>query len=225
MELAKLQRDRLVDAAYQSLRQAILDLTISPGQRLDVEDLAERLGVSLTPVRHAVQQLATEGLVEIKPRSGTFVTEISARNVEETFDLRRALECLAAETATNNITRQDLRRLHDLLKSLRKPVRTDSDRAAHDGYNSEFHRILIQVSGNNRLAEMYETLNAHLKIARIHAPREDWLARLDEEQAEHKEILDALERRDADALKQALTKHIRRAKDVLVAGIIAENSS
>ena len=224
MELAKVQRERLVDTVYQSLRQAILDSTIPPSERLKVEDLAEKLGVSLTPVRHAVQQLATEGLVEIKPRSGTFVTQLSAQNVEETFEIRRALECLAAETAVDKITRQDLRRLRELLKSLRKPVRSDRDRAAHDQDNCEFHRILIRASGNERLAEMYEMLNAHLKIARIHAPREDWLSRLDEEQAEHEEIADALERKDADAAKQGLTKHIRRAKEVLAAGI-ARNSS
>jgi DNA-binding transcriptional regulator YhcF (GntR family) len=110
MEIAKLQRDRLVDAVYQSLRQAILDSTIPPSERLNVEELAQKLGVSLTPVRHAVQQLATEGLVEIKPRSGTFVTQLSAQNVEETLEIRRALECLAVETAIEKITREDLRR-------------------------------------------------------------------------------------------------------------------
>src|ERR1017187_1908908 len=224
MEMAKLQRDRLVDAVYQSLRQAILDSSIPPSERLNVEELAQKLGVSLTPVRHAVQQLATEGLLEIKPRSGTFVTELSAQNVEETLEIRRALECLAAETVVDKITHQDLRRLRELLKSLRKPVRSDRDRAGHDQDNSEFHCILIRASGNQRLAEIYETLNTHLKIARIHAPREDWLSRLDEEQAEHEEIVDALERRDADAAKQALTKHIRRAKDVLVAGIVRNSS-
>jgi DNA-binding GntR family transcriptional regulator len=224
MEMAKLQRDRLVDAVYQSLRQAILDSSIPPSERLNVEELAQKLGVSLTPVRHAVQQLATEGLLEIKPRSGTFVTQLSAQNVEETLEIRRALECLAAETVVDKITHQDLRRLRELLKSLRKPVRSDRDRAGHDQDNSEFHCILIRASGNQRLAEIYETLNTHLKIARIHAPREDWLSRLDEEQAEHEEIVDALERRDADAAKQALTKHIRRAKDVLVAGIVRNSS-
>src|ERR1039457_4290391 len=110
MEMAKLQRDRLVDAVYQSLRQAILDSSIPPSERLNVEELAQKLGVSLTPVRHAVQQLATEGLVEIKPRSGTFVTQLSAQNVEETLEIRRALECLAVETAIEKITREDLRR-------------------------------------------------------------------------------------------------------------------
>jgi DNA-binding GntR family transcriptional regulator len=224
MELAKVRHDRLVDAVYQSLRQAILDSTLRVGERLNVEELAQKLGVSLTPVRHAVQQLATEGLLEIKPRSGTFVTRLSAHDVEETFDIRRALECLAVETAVDKITREDLRRLRELLESLRKPLRSDRDRAAYNHDNSEFHWILIRASGNKRLAEMYETLNAHLKIARINTPREDWLSRADEDQAEHEEIVDALERKDADAAKQALTKHIRRSKDVLVAGILQSSS-
>jgi DNA-binding GntR family transcriptional regulator len=224
MEIAKLQRDRLVDAVYQSLRQAILDSTIPPSERLNVEELAQKLGVSLTPVRHAVQQLATEGLVEIKPRSGTFVTQLSAQNVEETLEIRRALECLAVETAIEKITREDLRRLRKLVESLRKPVRSEHDRAAHDQDNSEFHHILITASGNKRLAEIYQTLNTHLKIARIHAPRQDWLSRLDEEQAEHEEIVSAMELKDAEAAKRALTKHIQRAKEVLVAGILKTSS-
>jgi DNA-binding GntR family transcriptional regulator len=144
--------------------------------------------------------------------------------VEETLEIRRALECLAVETAIEKITREDLRRLRKLVESLRKPVRSERDRAAHDQDNSEFHHILITASGNKRLAEIYQTLNTHLKIARIHAPRQDWLSRLDEEQAEHEEIVSAMELKDAEAAKRALTKHIQRAKEVLVAGILKTSS-
>ena len=82
MELAKIQRERAVDAVYQALRQAIVSSLMKPGERLNVDELAQKLGVSLTPVRSAIQQLANEGLVEIRPRSGTFVarvTKLSAR--------------------------------------------------------------------------------------------------------------------------------------------------
>ncbi|MFN7923886.1 MAG: GntR family transcriptional regulator [Bryobacteraceae bacterium] len=216
MELTKIRRDRAVDEVYQALRQAILNSLMLPGERLNIEDLSHKLGVSLTPVRQAIQQLCTEGLIEVRPRSGTFVAQLSERNVEETFDIRCALECLAAEKAVERATADDSRRLRDLMKAMRKAVRTDQDRKEHEEANVEFHLILLRASGNQRLLEMYEALNAHIKIARIHRTAQDWLPRLREEQAEHEAIAAALEKRDAGALQEALRKHIMRAKDALV---------
>src|SRR5215831_14781982 len=160
MELAKIQRERAVDAVYQALRQAIVSSLMKPGERLNVDELAQKLGVSLTPVRSAIQQLANEGLVEIRPRSGTFVASLSPRDVEETFKIRCALECLAGEDAIHYMTPQQVRRMKELLRALRKPVRNETDRSAHETNNSELHQIIIQASGNQRLQEMYDALNA-----------------------------------------------------------------
>src|SRR3954463_778410 len=121
MELAKLQRERAVDAVYEALRQAIVSCLMKPGERLNVEELAAKLGVSLTPVRGAIQQLATEGLVDIRPRSGTFVASLTPQDVDETFKIRCALECLAGEEAIKKFTDRDVRRLKELLRALRKP--------------------------------------------------------------------------------------------------------
>ncbi len=216
VELARLQRQRAVDAVYDALRSAIIDSLLQPGERLNVDDLAAKLGVSLTPVRGAIQQLATEGLVDIRPRSGTFVASLTVQDVDETFKIRCALERLAAQDAIDKFTDADVRRFKELLKALRKTVRTDEDRDAHYRSNSELHAILIRVSGNRRLQEMYESLNAHLRIARVHAGRADWVGRLADEQAEHEAIVDAIERRDGPALDRALVRHIYRAKDDMI---------
>src|SRR3954453_18946582 len=117
MELAKLQRERAVDAVYEALRQAIVSSLMKPGERLNVEDLAQKLGVSLTPVRGAIQQLATEGLVEIRPRSGTFVANLSVQDVDETFRIRCALECLAGRDGINKFSQSDVRHLKELLRA------------------------------------------------------------------------------------------------------------
>src|SRR3954463_10015154 len=124
MELVKLQRQRAVDAVYEALREGILDHLFKPGERLHVDELSEKFGVSLTPVRGAIQQLATEGLIEIRPRSGTFVANLNQQEVDETFKIRCALECLAGEEAIHRITGDQLRRLKDLLRSLKKRVVT-----------------------------------------------------------------------------------------------------
>ena len=221
MELPRLQRERAVDAVYQALRQAIVSYQIHPGERLNVEELASRLGVSLTPVRGAIQQLATEGLVEIRPRSGTFVANLSVQDIEETFKIRCALECLAAEEAVRHLGTPDICRLKELLRSLHKPVRNDNDRRQHERDNSELHQILVQASGNRRLIEMYEALNAHIKIARIHAADANWPARLDDEHGEHEAIVAAIERRNTADLCKVLRRHIYRAKDALVAALSA----
>src|SRR4051812_2110376 len=219
MELVKLQRQRAVDAVYEALREGILDHLFKPGERLHVDELSEKLGVSLTPVRNAIQQLATEGLVEIRPRSGTFVANLSVQDIEETFDIRCALECLAAEKSTELIEPPELARLRDLLVSLNRPIHNSEGRRAHEQDNSEFHRILIKASRNRRLQEMYESLNAHLKIARIHGSEESWRSRLEEEHAEHEQIVTALENRDMNLVVAILRKHIYRAKDALIASL------
>jgi DNA-binding GntR family transcriptional regulator len=225
MELTRIPRDRAVDAVYNVLRQAILSSMMKPGERLNVEELAEKLGVSLTPVRQAIQQLANEGLIEIKPRSGTFVASLSVRDVEETFDIRCALECLAAEKAVEHLSRDDVKRLKELLKSLRKPIRNEEDRKNHERDNLEFHKVLIRASGNQRLAEMYEELNAHIKIARIHRGEANWPSRQAEEQSEHERIVAALEQRDAAEVVRALRQHIQRAKDALLSSIRAQGEA
>jgi GntR family transcriptional regulator, rspAB operon transcriptional repressor len=221
MEFTKLQRERAVDGVYKELRQAIVSYRLKPGERLNVDELAKMLGVSLTPVRGAIQQLATEGLVEVKPRSGTFVASLTAEDVEETFQIRCALECLAGEEAVGRIDEGGMRRLRELVKSLKRPVRGEEDRHAHELDNSELHQTIVRAAGNRRLVEMYEALNAHIKIARVHASDVEWPVRLREEQAEHEAIVQALEAGDAARLRAALRKHVYRAKDVLVAALRA----
>ena len=216
MPLAKIEQRRATDEVLQALRDAILTRVFTPGQRLNVEDLAANLGVSFTPVRQALQLLAAEGLIVIQPRSGTYVATLSPRDVEETFDIRRALECLAAETAVVNASDDDIAAARTILERLAKPVESEADRALHETANTELHHMIIRLSGNKRAAEMYDSLHAHLTIARLHRVGESWQSRLDLEHAEHKEIVDAFCHRDARALQSALRKHIARAKRELV---------
>ena len=224
MELTKLKRKRATDEVYEALRQAILGRTFKAGERLQVEEIAQKLGVSLTPVRHAIQQLATEGLIEIHPRSGTYVATLSAHDIEETFEIRCALECLAAEKALSHITDAKIARLRDLLRMLGEPIGTEMELKRHEKHNLELHRLIIDTAGNKRLAEMYESLNAHIKIARIHgaeAGGSGFAERLAEEQAEHEAIVEAIASKDAPRVTAAMRKHIYRAKDALIGSLHA----
>ena len=217
--LAKIEQRRAVDEVYERLREAILTKQFSPGQRLDTEAIAQQLGVSLTPVRSAIELLAADGLVDVQPRSGTFVTTLSAKDVEDTLDIRCALECLAAEKAVARLTKVDIDKARRLLKLLAKPIRDEQDSHDHENANSQLHELLIEASGNRILAEMYKKLNAHLTIARLHSRAPGWRDRIRQEQSEHEEIVGAMERRDRAALVDALRRHILRAEASLLAGI------
>lgn len=219
MALTRLKRDRASDEVYAALRQGILSQLFNPGERLRVDDIASKLGVSLTPVRQAIQQLAVEGLIEIRPRSGTFVTRLTARDVSETCDIRRALECLAAERAVERVSGEQIGEFRELLARLARPAISEQERKRHEQDNTRLHSLLIECSGNRRLAEMYESLNAHLQIARLHLRDTDWAVRLDLEKAEHEEIVAALEACDLPRLQAALRRHIQRARQSLIAGL------
>jgi GntR family transcriptional regulator, rspAB operon transcriptional repressor len=234
MKLRRLTRRRATDEVYEALREAILTRGFVPGERLQVEEIAQKLGVSLTPVRHSVQRLCTEGLIEIRPRSGTFVATLTMEDIQSTFEVRCALECLAAELAIPRLTAKELDRMEDLVTLLKKPVTSEETLRKHEEANSELHEALLAGSGNKRLEEMYVGLNAHLTIARIHASEsrktetafqgKEWLTRFKQEQAEHAEIVAALRAGDVSRAQAALRQHIYRAKDAMMATHAAVNA-
>lgn len=223
--LPKLARARASDSVAQMLRDGILGSRFHPGQRLDVRSLADQLGVSPTPVKDAINRLAAEGLIEIRPRSGTFVAEITPHMVGEIFEIRRALECLAAELTVARMTDATLATFEALTRELQQPVTDEATRVAHERANVALHMLIVTSSGNERLLEMYRSLNAHLTIARIHARQRPQPHRLDAELAEHLALLDALRARDATRLVQVLGDHIRRAGRDLVEDIRAAQAT
>jgi DNA-binding GntR family transcriptional regulator len=214
--IAPVRRERASDAAYENLRQAIMSQVFLPGERLNVRDIAHKMGVSLTPAKEALSKLAAEGLVEIRPRTGTFVTAISPEDLAETFELRAALEGVAAEKVASRLTARDAEALDGILAELERPVDTEGDRLLHERANADLHNLIVQRSGNRRLIQLYESLNAHIKIARIHRSHERWRLRLADEQAEHREVVEALKARDGERARRALSHHISRAAHSLI---------
>jgi DNA-binding GntR family transcriptional regulator len=219
IRLTRIDRRRISDDVYDQIRRAILERQFVPGERLSIPELAARFDVSQMPVRQAIGRLSDEGLVDVRPRSGTFVAQVDARDIEETFEIRRALERLAAETATTNATPKDIEKLTELVDQMDTVGSENLDPEGHDRLNSDFHRRIIRLSGNQKLYEMYEQLNAHLKIARIHMSSNDWPSRVEREQAEHREIVAALRHGNSKALADALSRHITRSREALVADI------
>lgn len=211
-QLPKLLRERASDSVYEAIRNAILTSAFQPGQRLDVRELAAQLGVSPTPIKEAITRLEAEALIEVRPRSGTFVTAVSPEDIYETFEIRCALECLAGEKAIAHASPEDLQRLRAVADSMA----TASDDSTHSASNVAFHKTIVTLARSDRLRDTYETLDAHIQIARIHLGRRDWTERLSREHAEHLAIVDAISARDRDAAVTALRIHIMRAADSLI---------
>jgi DNA-binding GntR family transcriptional regulator len=209
-------RQRASDSVYDAVRHAILSRVLKPGQRLHVHDLAAQLGVSPTPVKDALTRLEAESLVEIRPRSGTFVTALSPEDVAETFEIRCALECLAAEKAIRHAPAADLEGLRTLAHAIADLADEDAARLQHEARNIDFHKRIVGLSGNRRLVQLYEGLDAHIQISRIPRGHDDWRRRLASEREEHLAIVDALADRNAVRVAGALRHHIMRAADSLV---------
>jgi DNA-binding GntR family transcriptional regulator len=218
--LPRIARLRASDSVVDVLRDGILSTAFQPGERLDVKALADQLGVSPTPVKDAINRLAAEGLIEIRPRSGTFVAEISPEMVGEIFEIRRALECLAAERMVERLTPDTLAIFRELTARLNRPVTNEAERIAHEQANLALHILIVETSGNQRLLELYRSLNAHLTIARIHSRRRPEPHRIAAELDEHQALLEALESRDGARFVQVLGDHIRRAGHDLVEDVV-----
>ncbi len=221
-ELVRVMRRRISDNVYEQLLHAILEHRFQPGDRLSIPAIARGMDVSQMPVRQAIDRLSEEGLVDVRPRSGTFVAQADEREIAETFDIRRALDQLAAETAVLHVCDQDLTELDGLVRQMDDFAALGSEgMRSHDRLNWEFHLLIVRLSGNEKLYEMYNQLNAHLKIANVHVSSLDWAARVPQAQREHRAMVAALRARSAQDLAEVLATHVQRSKVALIADIRA----
>lgn len=211
-DLVTLQTERLTDTIYDLLYDRILNGRYRPGERLPVDQIAQQLGVSQTPVKSALSLLVSEGLVRMSPRRGTFVTEIDERALVESLSIRAALEQLASDTLLDHVTPADTARLGELVHRIQHATEVDE----HFRLNLEFHEVLVNLSGNQRLAEIYRQLKAHIQMALIHSRSEHWMERMASETNEHLAILAAIETHDRDALKLAIEEHLKYGRASLL---------
>jgi len=216
--LPRITTPSIRDSAYEILRDKIMRKEFGPGQRLDLETIEGQLGISRTPLREALHRLASERLVEIVPRSGTFVTVLSSEDIAESYEVRRAIELYAVEQAAQQASDQQLVECRALLRDLANLGVAQNVVEAYPQYLSadhELHRRIVALANNQRLSRAYERENVHTQLARVHYRR--IMCDLDVTQHEHEEILTALERRDAATARAAMDAHLVRAKVAILA--------
>lgn len=201
----------LSERAYQHLREAIVHGTLTAGAKLSERSLSAALGISPQPVREALRRLEAEGMVESRPRSGTFVAELTAERVMEMGRIRAALEAVAAGIAARKARDSDIAALAARLSAIRAATR-DADWAALADANDHFHRTLHGIAGNTFLTRSLEALRAyfHISSARILHGDEQLQAAL----AEHAEILEAIAARDPERAETLMRAHTLRSLTV-----------
>ena len=226
--LAQIHPVRIADSVLAVLREAIVQGAMPPGSRISVDDVAKQLGVSRTPVSDALKVLATDGLVEVRPRVGTFVARVTFDGLSEVLEVRRALELVACEGACHHVTDSDISVLKAVMRNTADVVKGPGAGAEaaqrHDALNLAFHQHIVRLARNKKLMEVYDGLRAHLQIARMHVEAPRWWERVPIETEEHGSVVAALEARDANAMKRALDDHLRRSSASLLADVLADSA-
>jgi DNA-binding GntR family transcriptional regulator len=195
----------LSQQAVGLLREQIYDHRLAPGQRLDEAVLAEQLGISRTPLREALKVLSAEGLVDLQPHKGCFVSELSLRDLEEIFPIMATLEGRVAHEVAAKRTPAQLKTLDALHEKLEKHAAAgDVNRYYETNY--VFHNEMQECAGNRWLQIVIGDLRKLLKLSRHHSLRLE--GRLASSLAEHRALMQALHRQDADAAEQVMRDHL-----------------
>lgn len=203
----KLDYIHLRERVYQVLRREIVENRISPGTKLKEVELADRLGVSRTPVREAINMLGQDGLVEIVPRHGVFVKDLQVGDLRGIFEVREVLEGLAARLATRNDTHKLASRLSRLYEGIGEKDFANLERMSQ--LNRKFHDLLIGACENERLISILNNLHDALFLARLRAIPTAERARVSYE--EHLQIIKAVEDKEPDIAETLVRNHIHQA--------------
>ncbi len=191
----------------EELRRLIITGELEPGTRLVEEQLAARLAVSRNPVREALQTLAGEGFVNVLPRRGAVVAQVTMEQAEELFDVRMVLEPLAARLAAKRGDATSLHQLREVLDHARRATEAgDFDQVAT--CNTEFHQLVVEASGNDYLALLVAPMARRVQwVFRVSAP-----TRAPHSWSEHEEILRAIEAGDEDYAEAVARAHVGAAR-------------
>jgi len=217
LSLPRINAPKISDAAYDILREKVVSKEFAPGQRLDLDDIEQQLGISRTPLKEALVRLEMEGLIVIVPRSGTYVTDPAPKDIVESFGVRRALEVYAVELAVQHASDGEIAELRAIVEELGDLAAAEDRDAIYPRYlalDHQLHRQLVSLAGNDRLCRAHERENLHAQMARVRYRRSE--RELDVAQEEHIRIMGALEARDGEVARAEMDAHLKRAERSLL---------
>ncbi len=209
----------LRDVVFNTLRKAILTGQLKPGERLMEVHLANRLGVSRTPIREAIRKLELEGLVIMIPRRGAEVARITEKSLKDVLEVRRALDALSVELACDRITDEGIRELKNACEEFEKAVK-EGEVSVIAKADVALHDIIVRATGNQRLQQLINNLAEQMYRYRFVYIKEE--SRHDKLVAEHKEIYESIVSRDKERACAAAKLHIDNQEKSIIRQIRLE---
>jgi DNA-binding GntR family transcriptional regulator len=203
----------LREIVFNTLRQAILTGDLKPGERLMEIHLAERLGVSRTPIREAIRKLELEGLVKMEPRKGATVAEITEKNLRDVLEVRRNLDTFAVELACERINEEQLEELERIVEEFEGIMHTKDSKTIAEA-DVEFHNFIVEVTGNDRLVQLVNSLSEQVYRYRFEYIKDETTHQ--ELVDEHREIFDCIKSKDPSRAKQAMNRHITNQENGII---------
>ncbi len=195
----------LRDVVFNTLRQAILRGELQPGERLMEIQLANKLGVSRTPVREAIHKLSQEGLVNMIPRKGAEVADISEKSLRDVLEVRKALEELAVQLVCDKITTEQIGELKSAGEEFKQALKGKDVMEIAEA-DVKFHDVIYQATDNEKLIQLLNNLSEQMYRYRVEYLKDEGvfprLAR------EHDEIVELIEKRDKENASKAICEHI-----------------
>ena len=195
----------LRDVVFNTLRQAILRGELKPGERLMEIQLANKLGVSRTPVREAIRKLELEGLVLMIPRKGAEVADISEKSLKDVLEVREALEELAARLACDKITKEGINRLKEAAQDFRSALKSNDITQMAEA-DVRFHDVICNATENQKLGQLLNNLREQMYRYRIEYLKDQQV--YEKLLSEHDEIIRHIEKGEKDEAARVVSRHI-----------------
>ena len=195
----------LRDVVFNTLRKAILTGELKPGERLMEIHLANRLGVSRTPIREAIRKLELEGLVIMIPRRGAEVAQITEKSLKDVLEVRRALDALCVELACDRISAEEEELLREACDNFMRATET-KDATTIAKADVAFHDIIVQATGNQRLIQLINNLSEQMYRYRFEYIKDE--ARHDSLIDEHRIIYESIVSRNKKKAAETARLHI-----------------
>lgn len=212
----------LRDVVFNTLRQAILKGELKPGERLMEIALAERLGVSRTPIREAMRKLELEGLVVMIPRRGAQVANITEKDLNDVLEVRIALENMAIEKACKRMSEEELDRLWQAAREFERTM-AEGNLVRLAEADVAFHEIIYQASDNCRLIQVLNNLREQIYRYRVEYLKEEETRNVLVK--EHEELYNAVKARDVERAQEISFEHIENQRKAIIHTIKAENEA
>lgn len=203
----------LFEAADSLLRKLIFSHTLKPGDRIDEQALAREFGISRTPLREALKVLHNDGLVKLVPRRGCFVAKLNERDMDEIYEMIALLEGECAGRAAEQASEGEIARLRRITQRMMQ-MAADKNYKKYFEANLAAHEVILEIAGNRWQRNIIEYLRSMCRLW----PRVSLGVipeRLDESLEEHRQILDAIERRDRARAEGVMRKHVANTREAL----------